>query len=535
MPEFFSHIVESIEAYQYHVYELKLSNRVDKCGERAFLIEPVTNEDCPDEFKHVVSEVVDFASDINAKRAHDLTCSFPETHKCEIHHLTFAPKFVNIDEDFKRQHKRAYNNLRKRGVNRVLRPENVVVYAFGKAKGSAAYNQSATSIIISIVKNGRIPDGIKCEAFLDGKRLPGGDQSDFPELPEGKLSEWESDQPLYPQVQRWRRSRDGCAAQYQGKGAFRGWQTMQARHGIVCEDRRKVTMHGKDVADGDGAAVSGKVRKSFNDDYGSGSQNLVRHLASKYPLANVERQTRYYGFKGLYSTTRYIYIYIPEEAIDDKIVAVEAGYSGSSMDHYYRSIGATEEASRLLRRERACGCRPCLQLKDGCILTPANTDTKAGKSPRATTVTLQSARPAPAARHTRGARNPLPEFCKELKVSQNIVVRVSNEEKDESPDENYFVAKVEEKAIKLEEGGTYSAVLYRKNDWIVSVQWYVFIPTKTNRRGDRFYKKGFAQWIPCGSIIRSLKDQVVLRWNGSYYQLSKELNDHIEQYGDITY
>ena len=112
---------------------------------------------------------------------------------------------------------------------------------------------------------------MQCEAFLDGKRLPGGDQSDFPELPEGKLSEWESDQPLYPQVQRWRRSRDGCAAQYQGKGAFRGWQTMQARHGIVCEDRRKVTMHGKDVADGDGAAVSGKVRKSFNDDYGSGS------------------------------------------------------------------------------------------------------------------------------------------------------------------------------------------------------------------------------------------------------------------------
>lgn len=150
-------------------------------------------------------------------------------------------------------------------------------------------------------------------------------------------------------------------------------------------------------------------------------------------------------------------------------------------------------------------------------------------------VTLQSSRPAPAARHTRGARNPLPEFCKGLKVGQNIVVRVSNEEKDDNPDENYFVAKVEEKAIKLEEGGTYSAVLYKKNDWIVSVQWYVFVSTKTNRRGDRFYKRGFAQWIPCGSIIRSLKDQVVLRWNGSYYQLSRELNDHIEQYGDITY
>ena len=153
-------------------------------------------------------------------------------------------------------------------------------------------------------------------------------------------------------------------------------------------------------------------------------------------------------------------MYIPEGAIDDKIVVVEADYSGSSRDHYYRSNGTTEEASRLLRRERACGCRPCLQLKDGCILTPANTDTKAGKSPRATTMTLQSSMPAPAARHTRGARNPLPEFCKGLKLGQYIVIRVSNEKKDDCPDENYVVAKVEEKSIKLEEGGTYSAVLY---------------------------------------------------------------------------
>ena len=38
-------------------------------------------------------------------------------------------------------------------------------------------------------------------------------------------------------------------------------------------------MHGKDIADGDGSAVSGMVRSSFQDDYGKGTQNLVRHLA----------------------------------------------------------------------------------------------------------------------------------------------------------------------------------------------------------------------------------------------------------------
>ena len=110
---------------------------------------------------------------------------------------------------------------------------NVVVYSFSKAKASAAYNQFATTNIISIIKHGSLPDDSRCEAFLDGKRLPGGNREDFPDLPEDKLSEWESKQPLYPQVNRWCRSRDGCAVQYQEKGAFRGWQTMQARHGII--------------------------------------------------------------------------------------------------------------------------------------------------------------------------------------------------------------------------------------------------------------------------------------------------------------
>ena len=117
----------------------------------------------------------------------------------------------------------------------------------------------------------------------------------------------------------------------------------------------------------------------------------------------------------------------------------------------------------------------------------------------------------------------------------NVIVRVSHEEKEANTDEEYFAAKIEEKARKLEESGTYSAVSYNKNDWIVFVRWYTFEPTKRNRRGDRFYKKGFAQWIPCGSIIRSLTLDVTMRWSGQYYQLSSEMNKHIEQYGDITY
>ena len=196
VPEFFTHLICSIEAYAPHMYELKLSERVDKCAERAFLVKPVINHDCPEEFRHVVSEVVDFSSDINAKRQHDLTCTFPETHKCEVHHLTFDPKFVSVDQ-IQHSHPRSAKFLKKKNIDRVLQPENVVVFCFSKAKPSAAYNQQATTNIISIFKHGEFPKDSRCEAFLDGKRIPGGDRRGFPDLPDGKLSEWDSMEPIY--------------------------------------------------------------------------------------------------------------------------------------------------------------------------------------------------------------------------------------------------------------------------------------------------------------------------------------------------
>lgn len=107
-------------------------------------------------------------------------------------------------------------------------------------------------------------------------------------------------------------------------------------------------------------------------------------------------------------------------------------------------------------------------------MTPDNVDLTAGLTPRATTVTLQSAKQTAESRHTQIARNPLPEFCNNLKVGDNIVVRVAEEEQELNPNEHYFVARIVEKAKQLEEAETYSAVNFKKNDWIVSVQWYIF-------------------------------------------------------------
>ena len=138
-------------------------------------------------------------------------------------------------------------------------------------------------------QNGAILKFTKCEAFMEMKRIPGGGRAGFLELPigelkdesswisfnihsisiskscfnskpmvsafllgklnilEGRLSEWGHLEPLKRNIKRWRRSRDGCAGQYQGKGAFVGWKAMKARHRLECKDKQKPSNRGKDI------------------------------------------------------------------------------------------------------------------------------------------------------------------------------------------------------------------------------------------------------------------------------------------------
>lgn len=63
-------------------------------------------------------------------------------------------------------------------------------------------------------------------------------------------------------------------------------------------------------------------------------------------------------------------------------------------------------------------------------------------------------------RHTRNATTQLPVFHEGLSTGKHIIVQVSNEERADNSDEDYFAAKIEENATKLEEDGTYSATPY---------------------------------------------------------------------------
>ena len=49
-----------------------------------------------------------------------------------------------------------------------------------------------------------------------------------------------------------------------------------------------------------------------------------------------------------------------------------------------------------------------------------------------------------------------------------------------------------------------------------------------------FTKKRYSPFIACGSIVRAIKPKdVILRWSGGYYRLSKDTNRKIEDYGDL--
>ena len=113
-----------------------------------------------------------------------------------------------------------------------------------------------------------------------------------------------------------------------------------------------IAKHGKDIADGDGQALGGMVKGSFKDDYGLGSQSLVRHLAHKHPRPKTERHTIYFGTKGFYATTPYVYMFMVEDGMDEIVVATDDGYKDSSKDHYYQSRGFTENSERLHWRLR---------------------------------------------------------------------------------------------------------------------------------------------------------------------------------------
>ena len=74
---------------------------------------------------------------------------------------------------------------------------------------------------------------------------------------------------------------------------------------------------------------------------------------------------------------------------------------------------------------------------------------EAGIIPPGSSVRLESTNLPAESRNTRNTRNLLPEYCTGLKVGSNVVVQIVEEKCEMNPDEEYFVAKIEERAKKI--------------------------------------------------------------------------------------
>lgn len=171
---------------------------------------------------------------------------------------------------------------------------------------------------------------------------------------------------------------------------------------------------------------------SEDDGACEGTQNLVRHLAAKYPRPRTDMFTRHINFvngrpKGMYTADRYSYMFYPEGSFDEDIVATDEGYvGGSSNDHFYVSVGNSVEESNLKRRERICPCTSCLNMDYGnCELVDW-----VGPKP-----TNRKIRPAAVANQmeTRGAGRSLEDFCNSLSTGDAVLIKIAASQQREFP------------------------------------------------------------------------------------------------------
>ena len=71
-----------------------------------------------------------------------------------------------------------------------------------------------------------------------------------------------------------------------------------------------------------------------------------------------------------------------------------------------------------------------------------------------------------------------------MNIRRNVIVQVSNDDREEHVDEEYYIAKIEWRALKLDKAGVYSSVLFQKNDWMfLCVSMSLFLQSRMKLLG----------------------------------------------------
>jgi len=331
------------------------------------------------------------------------------------------------------------------------------------------------------------------------------------------------------------RRRDGCAAQYQGKHAFKGTQDFKARNGIEFIDLRNPENQGKFPADGDTHTLKSKIRASAEDEYGPGTQGLVRHLAKTMDTPLQSRRNRYAnaGDGGVFMGTDYLFLFDPSGCFDITIASAEKGYKGSNKDFFYQSHGDAIGDCELMVRKGICGCDMCLKRQyRQCLLRPQTGNHAVSFGP----VRMKRILPKVEceASNTRVSRN-LVSFCDSIRKGDNVIVRIAPADRSVNDNLSYFVARLLDNPYKLDKGGVYGTNQYNAGWHVAMIRWYEF--DHEDGQGNHWYSHPISeQLMQCNSFVRSIRDKIVVEYdrNIKMYKLSQALDAKIEKYGTFS-
>ena len=214
---------------------------------------------------------------------------------------------------------------------------------------------------------------------------------------------------------------------------------------------------------------------------GTGARAVVVYLAAAYPRpTEPERAVRALG-----ACDGFIYVYLPEAAVEQFSTTAKAGYDGSRGDFQYTSC-ASDNGQHLHARDGACLCAPCLahpaRMAPDCVLQ------RLGFVGPPKTVTIFATSPAlpqePRARPAAAAVT-LDAFVDSIGTGQggvktNVVVVKKNADKDvEDADpffdeQDYYLARPIGQPFQSTSPGTLGEAqpVYPAGTWFVRMKWY---------------------------------------------------------------
>ena len=90
-----------------------------------------------------------------------------------------------------------------------------------------------------------------------------------------------------------------------------------------------------------------------------------------------------------------------------------------------------------------------MKLKWGCLLTPRTFERETATTPLGSSNKTKPKRPDAVAAQTRLTSKPFNEFAAGLTIGEDAILRIHQEERDDDPNDVYFVGQVVERAQKL--------------------------------------------------------------------------------------